>query len=481
MKSSPVKNIIRLTWLLLWACCMVFTSCSQYQTDDPDQGNPSQTGGQKMSLRIATVGNGTRGEEKGDEVSEKIKSLRIVIISDCFIEYNQKFDYSQTEGGIKNAEGTIHTLERSTVAGNKKFYLIANEESVPEISFDNISDEELREIEGIGNLKEGILSNGMSLTEFLEYFVKDKLPAEGTLDYLNSGTGSQFEKLINSAYFCPDLEVKDNTIYLPYTSYYEGIKAGNNPEETVAATMYLVPVATKFTFNLYNYRNQPVVLERMTFRALNPYNYLYAQLDDGEKRKSYNGKPLWWVDWLQKVAEDTNYKWENSDHPKDDLEDYNQRVGWIENYFLPLANETTNDPIDKSLEKYEGEIWEVDRLRNIDEPPIINVVRYFPESFRTGKRKVFDEDGNTYSEIECQLYQLQFKVHEIREGNIVAETHTSSFMDIDNLSALFRGTHVIIEVDMYESVVQVFCRIEQWGWNKKPYLGYVQEDDDDDD
>lgn len=432
---------------------MVFTSCSQYQSDDPDQGNPSQTGGQKMSLRIATVGNGTRGEEKGDGVSEKIKSLRIVIISDCFIEYNQKFDYSQTEGGIKNAEGTIHTLERSTVAGNKKFYLIANEESVPEISFENISDEELREIEGIDNLEEGILRDGMSLTEFLEYFVKDKLPAEGTLDYLNSGTGSQFEKLINSAYFCPDLEVTDNTIYLPYTSYYEGIKAANNPEETVAATMYLVPVATKFTFNLYNYRKEKVELKEIILSKINSSNYLFARLHDSEREKKLKGETYPWIEWLQKVAEDTQKL------SGEALQKYNQEVGCIENYFLPPLSKLN----DNSLSPYQNEYWRVDKLIDKDRPNILKIIRYLPESLNI----------ENIEKEKRQVYKVAFKVHDENDS----ELFTSEAMEIESLKSLFRDTHVIVNVDMYDSMVEIYCEMSPW--NYVTFQGFVKQEEDD--
>lgn len=434
---------------------------------EPEQQSPEAATGEKMlSLRIGTL-NST--SSSSDEITERIKSLRIIILSDGFIEYNQKFDYSQGESAPKKAEGTIETLKRATVAGNKKFYLIANEESVPEIHFDGKS---------AADLPEGI-TDGNSLSDFLNHFTKDKLPSGGTLGFSNSGTGNKFEELINAAYFAPEYTPnEDNEVYLLYTSYYDGITADDDQTKTLTHTMYLVPAATKFTFNLYNYRNQPVVLDGMTLRALNSYNYIFAQLAESEKVKTLEDESLWWVDWLEKVGNGTNNAWEKSEHSIEDLDDYNQKVGWIENYFLPLANESTNSPIDISLEKYNGEIWKVDQLRNIEEPPVITITRYFTESKNLGKRLVLDEESNSYYEVDGQLYQVQFKVHEIREGNIEAETSTSAFMNIDNLYALFRGTHVIIEVDMYESVVQVFCLIEEWGWNETIYKGYVQEDDD---
>lgn len=456
MKTGNIGVVILMFFIVL-------CSCKEQNTDEPEHKVPMEDGVPSVSLRVSTL-NVNASESSG--VSEKIRSLRIVMLSDGFVEYNNKIDFT-TEGAAKSATDFIQTIERSTVPGNKSFYVIANEQSVGKVGFSCI-DTELPEW----------LGDDTTLEDILNHYTKDKLPSQGTFGYSNSGSGSEFEMLMNAAYFKPDYTIgADNAIYLPYTSYYTGYVSKVDAEETLEASIFLVPVATKFTFNLKNFRREKVKLYGIELNGTNIHNYVMANLDDSEKTKTLNGKSYYWIDWLEKVSEGSQNAGGSAD--------YNNKAGWIENYFMPNIGDEedggsiANDVNIQSILPSTGESWNADALTNIDNPSTIKITRYFSESRNMGKKSVFNSDKNIYEDVDAQIYKVRFTVQEIREDGIETEITTSDWMPLEAVNSLFRNTHVVVNVDMYESIVEIYCQIEEWKYNKTPFLGYVQEDDDD--
>ena len=440
---------IKSIYAYLIVCLAVFTSCGLKETDEPGPERDEEKGQMSVSFQVRAV-NGTGSDE---EISEKIGSLRIIMLSDGFIEYNSKINFdegSDPEAGGNMAKTFSHLFQRATVPGNKRFYLIANEESVDEVLF-----------EGAGNTPDWI-EGKTSLTAFLDHYSKDKLPAEGTIGYEKSGSGREFEGYLNSLYFKPDYTVANNTVYLPYTAYYDGFTATSDPNHTEEMTMYLVPVATKFTFNLINFRDEEVDVKAITIGRVNSTNFLMASLADNEKTKKLDGTEYYWIDWLEKVVRGTHDAYEDGD---EELSDYNASVGWIKNYFAPESSPLVNYVATPG----EGG-WKVKKTTDKDNPESISVEFYCPESIKTGRPS--EDDPEVFEDGSGKIYFVRFEIQEKS-----ANTPTlSEWMELDALPALFRCTHLIVDVDMYQSLVKIYCEMAPWDvWTFK---GFVKEEED---
>lgn len=429
--------------MLIIAGMMLLVSCREESAEE------SVSGDLKVSILISPVG--TRATV--ESVEEKIRSLRIIMLSDGFIEFNSKMDLS----GTGSDAGTfMYIFERTTVPGNKKFYLIANEESVEELNFEDVE-----------TLPSG-LEQGKPLGYFLDYYTKDRLPADGTYGYSTSGKGTEFESLLNSAYFTCDYTPRDGEIYLPYTAVYEGYAATDDQSVTIKTEMFLVPAAVKFTLNLYNYRREPVDVEQIELSKLNSKTFVMAQLDESELRKPLNNTTYYWIDWLKRVSDGTHRFDDESD-----LNAYNNKSGWISAYSLP-SEENEEEVV--SLEPGVADDWLLPKLTNKNEPPVLTLVRYYPESLNLETKSVYNNDTKQFEEQEVQTYYAQFRMKEIREGNIPVDTYESPLLEIDRLKSLFRATHVIVDVDIYEAMVEIYCQIAPW--KVLTFQGYVKEEED---
>lgn len=272
---------------------LMFSSCRD--GENPERFPHDLIQGERMiEVQVSTVS--YNNEVEG--TAEKIKSLRIILLSDGFVEYNQKIDFT----GGEDAPGFVYNFSRTTVPGNKRFYLLANEESVNNIN-PGKSEEE-------------------ALTTLLASYLNEELPASGTAGS-QSGKAQELEDLLNSISFSPEYQTDDASVFLPYSSYYGGITVSAN-EKKVSKTMYLVPVATKLTFRFTNYRRYDLELQKLEFSSFSDKNYLMANLEDGEKNKEFNSESLYWIDWLHSV---NTSSWANNWAPTDNV--------WIMNYNLP--------------------------------------------------------------------------------------------------------------------------------------------------
>lgn len=433
---------------------LMLASCAGVGPDVEDPDAIQSGDGPSILVRIGAMGART----SGNSISEKIKTLRIIMLSDGFIETNQLIDYERAEGstaGVRDADIFTQKYDRVTVAGNKKFYLIANEESVAELKFDE--DTELPDW----------WKEGMTLKDLLDHYSKDTLPSEGTVGSQGSDNGEELERLLSEAYFTPDYTVADNAIYLPYTAMYDNIKATNDMSVKITKTMYLVPVATKFTFNFYNYRKEKVEVQEIHLEKIASQSYLMARLGEEELIKSLDGETYYWIDWLQMVSG-------GSQGANGSLE-YNNKAGWIQNYFLPglTKGEDTSSTIDIFGG---GEDWTIDKLTDKDRPNTLTLTKYFPETKNMGKKTVYNSETNQHEEVDAQVYKVWFKIEEIRDGVVETEPFTSEPMELDVVNALFRSTHVVIDIDMFESIVEIYCEIAEW--NLKKFQGYVDAEDD---
>lgn len=338
-------------------------------------------------------------------INEKIETLRIIIIDQqSGIEQNSLIKLADFNKGPDN--DCLHYLFYHTTPGHKKFYLFANERSVPVI-------------EGVGTA--------------------------GLEDYLSGITKntkvSDFETTINSAWFRPDYKVKNNEITLPYSSYYElDMKEGMRYEQS----MYLVPVATKINLNFYNYRSYPVDVQQASISQIADRTFLIGQVDRKEQYKSIGNTGYYWVDWLAKISEMSKDYGSFSPNV-----DFNQTYGWISNYNLPVSVEYSDkDFIDDGTMLKVGGVTKGMGSPEPGEEHISTV--YLPESRYLVDPKLSQE----------QQYYLNLKLFDNDPSETENEIEVS--VPLTNINALFRNTRVIIDVNFNEGTDEIYVEIRSW-------------------
>lgn len=424
-----IKNIILLFTLMLAG--LFLPSCIMEYGDD---GAPETAGAEELTLRIKAI---TTAQASQNHVEEKLKSLRIVMIDDGsgLLQINEKVDLPLEE---YEAKDFLYTYKAQITSGHKKVYLIGNEESVGPVAL----------TEPDKAPKEMPLT---SLTRMLDFFTPDSDEGGAT------ATGGVMETVLNSVYFeNPQLDPDDgDAVYLPYSSFYE-LEVGYHSK--VTTSMYLVPAAAKFDLVITNFRQTNARIDDVILNGFNSHNFLNAQLDDIEKTRKINGEDYWWVDWLRVCSEE-------SQKDPDRNESFNAVWGWISKYHLPLPEEPTTL---KRLNP-DNELWVIPKLTNMLNPSRLFLGPYYvPESINV--IPAGDGSGATSAGSQAYLMTIKLRDEDAQEVVTLADNH------IDTAKALFRGTHVVVYVELYESKVDIYSEVARWkDWGAQ---GFVQEADD---
>lgn len=225
-----------------------------------------------------------------------------------------------------------------------------------------------------------------------------------------------FEAAVNDLYFAPDYS---DGKPIPMSSMYEI----DFPEKgNFDGTFYVVRVATKFTMNFMNWRGEEVIVENFTIASHADKNFLMAHVDDSEQNEQlFNGKT--WIDWLKEVSDASS---------EDDDYATTEAAGWLKDYELPKQ-------ANKALTYTHGSVTVGVPTVNINNPDNSKPgvardvpVFYLPESMNP---KAGATDGE-------QEYILTIKITG-RDEPFVCK--------LPNLKALFRNTHVVVDVTMYNS------------------------------
>ena len=336
---------------------------------------------------------------------EQMHSIRVVLLDDGgTVEYNDKIVYNDP---VIESEFMVIP----TVKGEKKIFFIANEESVT--------------LEG---------ENGESLTELIERFPK-------------GSTG--FEDAVNDAYFKLDPEKP-----LPMTSQYT-FDAGNPGENNY--TFYVVPAATKFTFNITNKRvEESSTITKIAIEKLADANYVMPHV--GEQYRNWTNDDgsidrLYWIYWLKNVVDVTN---QNQKVPGN--YNTNQRLGWILDYELPEHSVAPNDMFVGS-QPVNGV---PDNLGN--EEPQYETVTFGP--YYAPESKTLKNQSNVNGE---QTYTL---VLELTDGT---KEERRLSRDLSFVTALFRNTHVVIDITIEMGYMHIYGEIRSWRDND--VYGMLTEED----
>ena len=409
-------------------------------------------GDMRLVIHVSPIAAGAAAETV-NPVTEKLRSIRMILVSEDAagnkkVESNQlvKEDFGEGGQAVSNFVNKAFVVS-NTAAGIKHFYFIANEASVTELKF-----KDLTPPDGIGTA---------SLTALLDSYLPDTTDPEQP----KLPDGTEFEQVMKALYFAPEYPIDQGEIFLPYTAYYRvevtedqlRAEGGHKLEE-----MFMVPVATKFFFKFINYRSNTVEVQRIAIKEKHLANYLLAQVGskDYKKKLPDSDTEYYWIDWLKRISE-----WSHgSIEPGNDENEngwYNGIYGWISDFAMPednqrttavLLDEKTDDPL---------EVEKVTVIRSSDSeeetqiPGLLYLGPYYlPES---RNQVTYDNGGTTESK---QLYYLDLKLH--GKGSTGNDPDLSD-MGIDNLQSLFRNTCVLIRITMREGDVQIYGEIFDWG------------------
>ena len=392
------------------------------------------------------------------EVREMIGSLRIILLSDGIIECNKLVEFNGP--GPFAASQFKYDFTWKTFAGKKSFYIIANEGSVTDGLQFRLPDGD-----------EGFLPDvPESLTELLDSY--EAVGKEGLGNAAAESSCAELERVLKSICFEPDYTAKNGDLYLPYVSYYSAddvealnIRKGDFLGEEAPYTLYLVPVATKFTFNFTNYRPNDVEINNITVSSANGASFLMARVGKDDYTKLYGTSddkntwlPYYWIDWLARVSEASH---QNEDF--DNNQNFNTKYGWISNYDIPAGDTPaphvfidagTSRKVDKAVKT--GAAGEEED----GTPGTLTLNSYYlPES-----RNIDTETGR-------QAYYITLGLHDVTQKD--EDDPKFENQPIQNLNALFRNTRVIINVVMRQGNVRVYAEIAKW--SEKSANGWVVE------
>lgn len=247
---------------------------------------------------------------------------------------------------------------------------------------------------------EGVAGVNSTLTAFFHTYV------EGM---------SGFEDAVNGLYFAPDYSAGKP---IPMSSMYEidFPKKGN-----FDGVFYVVRVATKFTVNFKNWRGEEVTVENFTIASHADRNFLMAHVNSWPLNPETNQPYPTWIDWLKAVSDASNV----------DSDAATNRFGWLTDYGLPEQSTTkvyTNEGF--KIGKPTVDINYPDNSK----PGVASVAFYLPES------KNLKQEGATI--VGEQEYTLKI---------YIAGRDEPFVCKLDKLKALFRNTHVVVNVTMYNS------------------------------
>lgn len=254
--------------------------------------------------------------------------------------------------------------------------------------------------------------------------------------FLNSYTEGKpgFENEVNKLYFAPDYSGGKP---IPMSSMYEI----DIPEKgVVEETFYLVRAATKFTMNFMNWRGEEVTVENFSIESHADKNFLMAHVisyPDIKKPETNQPYPTW-IDWLKAVSDASN----------EDSDAATNRFGWLTDYGLPAEEGSTSTYYHGNVTVGRPTVY-IDNPDN-SKPGEASVVFYLPES------------KNLKAGATEQEYTLRINIAGRAEPFVCK---------LDKLKALFRNTHLVVNITMYNSKEIVVDVIPYSEVNLEPEFG----------
>lgn len=438
-------------------------ACSK-DSNEPANGDSHDPNRDKILINVKTVYSGY-GTPLSSRIKEKINSLRIIVLSGNSVTLNEVKEFDEE---LPAEEFSYLFSVDYSESANRRFYFIANEEQFTASAIGFQPQPEITLPQGLA---------GKSLTEILNLYpgeVRDDESNETPLP----AKANELEGILNSIYFQPSYDIIYDTddngdgletgkISLPYSVYYpetevtktEVAKNEQGDITGYSATMYLVPVATKFEFHFKNYRSNPVELSDLKITQFDNIDFLFARVGKSDISKTFDSDKIYWPDWLAKVAEES---WNNIES-SDQNNTFNTRYGWITDYSIPSASSQNVVQFPPDVSPSTQTIPSISFGENGEE--LAGELElgpfYLPES-----KNIVDK---------VHWYGLNFKVRDTKNKTefVFESDNSGSPIQIENIGALFRNTHVIISVDMGEgepivdgvyAEIMPFLLKEAWGY-----------------
>lgn len=340
-------------------------------------------------------------ESLPDNVTEAALYLNIATIgqtkaSTAELPYNEKMRSVRVI--ILHADGTVEHNRYYSLEGAQaqKYILLKVKPNEKKKIFLFANEESVSTVEG------GAGEN-RTLTAFFNSYIENM---------------SGFDTAVNSLYFAPDYS---DGKPIPMSSMYEI----DFPTGQLKKTFYVVRVATKFTINFMNWRGEKVTVTDFTISNHADKNFLMAHVNDSEQnRQLFKGKT--WIEWLREVSDASS---------EDDGDAATDDVGWLKDYDLPAdANLektfTYTMDVTVGMPKVDLDYPGNSKPGTVEEPPVF----YLPESMNLKAEE--PEHGE-------QEYTLTIRIDGRAEPLVCP---------LENLKALFRNTHVIVNITMYQSM-----------------------------
>ena len=246
---------------------------------------------------------------------------------------------------------------------------------------------------------------------------------------------SGFEDAVNGLYFAPDYSAGKP---IPMSSMYEI----DFPEKgNFDGVFYVVRVATKFTVNFKNWRGEEVTVENFTIASHADRNFLMAHVSSYPKILNLETNQPYptWIDWLKAVSDASN----------EDSDAATNRFGWLTDYRLPEQS---------TAKVYTHEGLKIGK-------PTVDID--YPDNSKPGVASdvpVFylPESKNLKAGATEQEYILTIKIAGRAEPFVCK---------LDKLKALFRNTHLVVNITMYNSNEIVVDVIPYSEVNLEPEFG----------
>ncbi len=236
---------------------------------------------------------------------------------------------------------------------------------------------------------------------------------------------NDFKNAVDDLVFTPDY-----TQPLPMSSKYE---VEIREEAQKECRFYLVHAAAKFTFRFINKREGAVAVNSVAVAEIAEKSYLLPRkIAPTMKFQETEGgivEELYWIEWLKKVSDEAQQN-------PDDKELADKR-GWIQDYDIPPTTHRTAVMEAPQGFRVAGLTYDM----GVPKPGLATYPAfYLPES------KDLKDSSNPYGE---QEYTLTLHV---TDANNEKKTFSRPF---DNLKALFRNTHVAVDITFLEKDIQV--------------------------
>lgn len=350
---------------------------------------------------------------------EQMHTARILIFDEDY--HLEKKRYAHLDNGVNEYAFLAIPLS----VGRKHIYIIANEESV-----------DYKDAGG----------NTVNLSTYLNGIQES-----------NETVRTDIKDFLENCVFVPDY-----TKNIPMSSSYDvEIQKGNNKK-----TFYVVRAATKFDVSITNNRSEDIRLKSFTINKLADKSYLYPRfspkadggpagiitINEGKRPFVFDDNTvLHWAEWLAKASDESQTY---PDAPKAD------NRGWIMEYSLPES--AVHDSKTMAVGDGAGKITANGGTHTLS-------TKYFPESkvLLPDSKDPFHEHARGLE----QQYSISLEMESLdATGKTIPGSGRTFEKELPNLRALFRNTHVSIEIKISDMEVKWLIYVRPWNVRRQPEI-----------